>query len=56
MEGKPTGPSEPGAPREQGPGAVAASDDTERFGLVELVRQVKEDGRALLVYRRAADR
>jgi len=54
MEGNPTRQS-PGESRPDG-AAGEAESESERFGVVELRRLVKDDGRALLVFRRAADR
>jgi hypothetical protein len=54
MDGKPNG---DGAPRDPPDGdSEAASAQPESYGVVELTRLVKADGRALLVYRRPADR
>jgi hypothetical protein len=54
MQRKPTGQAPPPEPRagENESGAEAG----ELYGIVELTRQLKDDGRALIVFRRPAGR
>jgi hypothetical protein len=57
MDGKPAGETPPQDPGGENPGSVARTDDSpEQFGPMELVRQLKDDGRALLVFQRAERR
>jgi hypothetical protein len=54
MDGKPTGEVSPQDPRDGD--SPPAAGRPESYGLVELTRLVKDDGRALLVYRRPEER
>jgi hypothetical protein len=54
MASNPTGP----APADRSPPRAGAQGDDrpERYGTVAVTRHVKDDGRALLLYTRAAER
>jgi len=54
MDQKPTGEGSSQAPRDAGDASTAP--EPEAFGVLEMTRLHKEDGRALLVFRRAEDR
>ena len=57
MDGKPAaGDPEHRAAREASASVPTPDSSRENFGVVELTRLVKDDGRALLVYRRTEDR
>jgi len=54
MDQKPTGGGPTEEPRDAGDASTAPQ--TEAYGVLELTRLHKEDGRALLVFRRDRDR
>ncbi len=56
MNGKPTGPAPEAGTPDPGAEDGAENNDSETFGVVELQRLAKDDGRALLVFRRTGGR
>ena len=56
MDGKPSAPGEPRQSAEADGPSSTGTGDPESFGVVELTRRVKDDGRTLIVFTRPDER